>query len=104
MGVEELKSRFKRFAIDVAKLIGELPQGITNRAYSNQLIRSSSSSAANYRAACRGKSRADFINKLKLVEEEMDESIFFLEMLSEFNPNHTEKIDTLTKEVNELLA
>lgn len=60
--------------------------------------------AANYRAACRGKSPADFIYKLKIVEEELDESIFFLEMLAEFNKEETNEITTLVKEGNELLA
>lgn len=92
MSVEELKNRFKKFAIGVARLIELLPKNVINSAYCNQLIRSSSSSAANYRAACRGKSPADFINKLKIVEEELDESIFFLEMLAEFNSNKAMKL------------
>lgn len=104
MSIEELKSRFKKFAIRVAKLIQQLPKSTINNAYCNQLIRSSSSSAANYRAACRGKSPADFINKLKIVEEELDESIFFLEMLEEFNEVETDEINFLVKEGNELLA
>lgn len=104
MGFEELKNRFKKFAICVAKLIQELPKNTINTAYCNQLIRSSSSSAANYRAACRGKSPADFIYKLKIVEEELDESIFFLEMIHEFNSVHTDDIPTIIKEGNELLA
>lgn len=74
MSVEELKNRFKKLAIRVAKLIQQLPKSTINSAYCNLLIRSS---AANYRAACRGKSPADFINKLKIVEEKSDEFIFF---------------------------
>ncbi|MBL7839944.1 MAG: four helix bundle protein [Cyclobacteriaceae bacterium] len=104
MSIEELKSRFKKFAVGVAKLIQSLQSSTINNAYCNQLILSSSSSAANYRAACRGKSPADFINKLKIVEEELDESIFFLEMLEEFNTGKTTEIQTLLKEANELLA
>lgn len=104
MSVEELKNRFKKFAVRVAKLIQRLPKSTINSAYCNQLIRSSSSSAANYRAACRGKSPAAFINKLKIVEEELDESIFFLEMIEEFNPSETDEITPLVKEGNELLA
>ncbi len=72
----------------------------------NQLLRCSSSIAANYRAAIRAKSNADFINKLKIVEEEADESQFFLELLSKINSNeqlHPE-IDRLTKEVDELIS
>ena len=104
MSVEELKNRFKKFAIGVANLIQHLPKNTINSAYCNQLIRCSSSTAANYRAACRGKSAADFINKLKIVEEELDESIFFLEMIEEFNPDEADSTKPLIKEANELLA
>ena len=104
MSIEELKQRFKSFAISIAELIRELPVNNINNPYCNQLIRSSSSSAANYRAACRGKSTPDFINKLKIVEEELDESIFFLELLIHFNSGFKENIAILLKEGNELLA
>jgi len=103
MTSEELKLRFKHFAIEVAILISKMPKDVINNAYCNQLIRCSSSTAANYRAACRGKSTADFINKLKIVEEEMDESIFFMELLQHFNPEIPE-FPGLIKESNELLA
>ena len=103
MTSEELKLRFKHFAIEVAILISKMPKHIVNNAYCNQLIRCSSSTAANYRAACRGKSTADFINKLKIVEEEIDESIFFLELLQHFNPEIPD-FPGLIKESNELLA
>jgi len=68
-----------------------------------QLVRSSSSVGANYRAARRAKSDADFLNKLKICEEEADESIYFLELLKVFNPGVAENIDRLVKEANELL-
>ena len=104
MTSEDLKKRFKVFAINNGKLIQDLPQTIINSAYCRQLIRSSSSPGTNYRAALRGKSTADFINKLKIVEEETDESIYFLELLIEFNPKFTSTINLLIKEGNELLA
>lgn len=104
MDKEELKKRFKNFAIDVAELIGDLPESRINKPYLNQLIRSSSSTGANYRAACRAKSSADFINKLKIVEEETDESIYFLELLHHFNPTFHDRINILVKEGNELLS
>jgi len=104
MSIEKLKQRYKDFAIKVAELIRELPLNNINNPYCNQLIRSSSSSAANYRAACRGKSTPDFINKLKIVEEELDESIFFLELLSHFNSGFKEKFILLLNEGNELLS
>jgi four helix bundle protein len=102
--MQDLKNRYKNFAIKTGELIQLLPKSIINSAYSNQLIRSSSSPGTNYRAACRGKSTADFINKLKIVEEELDESIYFLELVQHFNPNIQDKIETLIKESNELLS
>src|SRR5262245_44692087 len=102
--MQDLKGRYKKFAIEVGTLIQVLPRNIINIAYSNQLIRCSSSPGTNYRAACRGKSAADFINRLKIVEEELDESIYFLELLEHFNPYLREKIFPLILESNELLA
>ena len=104
MSVEQLKERFKKFAISTAIYIQKLEKNTVNNAYSNQLIRSSSSPAANYRAASRAKSSADFINKLKIVEEELDESIFFLELLDHFNPTLSDNNKVLIKEASELLA
>lgn len=93
-----------QFAIDAGLLIQKLPKSIINGAYANQLIRSSSSPGTNYRAALRGKSTADFINKLKIVEEELDESVFFLELLHYFNPDLRAEIETIIREANELIA
>ena len=104
MSIEDLKGRFKKFAIEVAMLIQKLPKNTINYAYSNQLVRCSGSSAANYRAACRGKSTPDFINKLKMVEEELDEPVFFLELLHHFNPAENDSFLKSIKEANELLA
>lgn len=104
MSIEELRLRFKRFAINVASLIRALPGNTINAAYSSQLVRSSSSSGAIYRAACRAKSTADFVNKLKIVEEELDESIFFLELLRHFNPRFDDDFKQPLGEGNELLA
>jgi four helix bundle protein len=102
--MQDLKKRYLQFAIEVALLIQKLPKATINSACSNQLIRSSSSPGTNYRAASRGKSSADFINKLKIVEEELDESSYFLELLHYFNPDHRAEIERLLKETNELLA
>ena len=76
---------------------------LVNRAYGNQLIRSASSVGANYRATRRAKSNADFINKFKIVEEELDESLFFLEMIVEFNKAKRDKITIIYKEGEGLL-
>ena len=73
-------------------------------AFSRQLIRCSSSVGANYRAACRAKSTADFINKLKIVEEEADESMFFLEIFQEISDNNHNELKKLHAEANELTA
>ncbi len=103
MDAEEMKRRTKSFAINTGHLTSLMDRNDLNRNYCNQLIRCSSSVAANYRAVRRAKSKADFINKLKIVEEELDESLLFLELLLEFNQNIKSKIDIIYKEGEELL-
>jgi four helix bundle protein len=103
MDSEEMKNRTKQFAINVGVLTQGLPVSQINKAYSNQIIRSSSSVGANYRASRRAKSNADFINKLKIVEEELDESLFFLELLVFFNQPQKEVIGILYREGETLL-
>ncbi len=104
MTKEELKERLKQYALSVARLVLKLPYNIVNRNFSDECNRSASSSAANYRTALRAKSNADFINKLKIVEEELDKSLFLLEMIAEMNALFAEEIKPLSKEGNELLA
>ncbi|MEN2280962.1 four helix bundle protein [Algoriphagus sp. SE2] len=103
---QEIIRRTKQFAIDVWRLCSKLPHSREFNGYVNQLIRSSSSFAANYRAVTRAKSKADFINKLKIVEEEADESQFFLEVINEINDNFelSSEIKRLIKEADELVA
>lgn len=103
MNAEQMKQRTKAFAIDTAQFILSLNFTVVNKAYSNQPIRCSSSVAANYRAVRRAKSKADFINKLKIAEEELDENLCFLELLLEFNKNKENIIRVLLKEGEELL-
>ena len=103
MDAKEMMKRTKQFAIDCGHLILSLPNNIINHAYSAQLIKSSSSVGANYRATRRAKSNADFINKFKIVEEEVDESLFFLELIVEFNKDIRNKIAILYKESEEIL-
>ena len=101
----DLKERTKKFAIACWRLCDKLPSGRGFNAYINQLIRCSSSVGANYRASQRAKSTADFINKLKIVEEEADESMYFLELLLEIsNEQFKGEIIILHKEANELLS
>ena len=104
MNSDILKKRTKLFSIHIGKLVLELQYNILNKNYANQITRCSSSVGANYRAACRAKSTADFIYKLKIVEEELDEAMFFLELLEEFNPDKKNTIQSLLKEANELLS
>ena len=104
MNKEELKNRFKNYALQIAFFVLKLPYNIVNKNYADQLNRSASSAAANYRAALRGKSSADFINKFKIVEEELDETLFFFEMIEAVNPSLKESISSIHKEGNELLS
>ena len=99
----EMLQRTKQFAIDCGHLVLSLESNVVNRVYCGQLIRSSSSVGANYRATRRAKSNADFINKFKIVEEEMDESLFFLEMIVEFNKDKRDKFIVVYKEGEEIL-
>jgi four helix bundle protein len=99
----DMKARTFAFAVNVGKLVGELPRSAVNNAYTNQIVRCSSSVGANYRAARRAKSDADFLNKLKIVEEEADETIYFLELLNEFNKELNGKFVVLINEGTEIL-
>ena len=101
---EVLKNRTKTFAIDCWQLCSRFPVSREYNAYCNQLIRCSSSVGANYRAACRAKSTADFINKLKIVEEEADESMYFIELLLEVSNKEHIEMRRLLGEANELLS
>ena len=98
----ELIDRTKQFALRVIKLVGALPRTIEGRAIAG--MRSGTSVAANYRAACRGRSKAEFIAKLGTVEEEADESAFWLELLIEAEILATVRIQPLLLEARELVA
>ncbi len=99
-----MRFRTKRFAIDCWKLCKDIPKSREFDAWTKQLIRCSSSVGANYRASQRAKSKADFINKLKIVEEEADESIYWLELLHEVMDPANNEIKQVKQEANELLA
>ena len=105
MNSTDLQNRTKKFALEVIKLAGKLPNNRVGWTFSDQIIRSSSSVAANYRATCRAKSDKDFIFKLEIVIEETDETCFWLEMISESGVvDSKSEIDILHKEGNELLS
>ena len=99
-----MKLRTKRFALEIIRLVATLPKTIEGRVVGNQLIRSGTSVGANYRAACRGKSKADFISKLGTVEEEADESCYWLELIIDGNILPQTEVDPLLKEANEITA
>ena len=99
----DLGSRTFHFAVNVGRLVTSLPNSTINRSNTGQLIRCSASVGANFRAAGRAKSTADFINKLKIVEEETDETMYFLQLLAEFNPANTPEIAPLIDEATQIL-
>ena len=100
---EQLKKRTKKFALDVIGLSAELPQIVETRHAISQLIRSSSSVAANYRSACRGKSKADFISKMGTVVEEADETLLWFELFEDAEVCAPDKVNKLKSEADELL-
>ncbi len=100
----ELKNRTKAFALRVLKLIDTLPDTRSGRVLAGQLGRSGTSVGANYRAACRSRSTAEMISKLSVVEEEADESAFWLELTGEHGLLRPGKIAALHKEAGELTA
>ncbi|MEY2528223.1 MAG: hypothetical protein QOJ05_313 [Verrucomicrobiota bacterium] len=100
----ELKARTQAFAVRVIRLVDALPNSVKGRAIANQIIRSATSVAANYRAACRARSRAEFVAKIGIVEEEADETAFWLELIVECQIRSAKEIDPLLKEASELVA
>lgn len=100
----ELLNRTKNFALEIIKLVNDLPQNSVNKVIGAQILRSATSIGANYRAALRAKSRPDFIYKIKIVEEESDETIYWLELLKESNINFIQIIEKLLCEAKELTA
>ncbi|GFZ41650.1 four helix bundle protein [Bacteroides nordii] len=103
MTAEEMKMRLKNLAVRVIKLVDKLPNTPAGRAIGNQIIRSGTSPAANYRAACLGKSDKDFLNKLKIVEEELDETLYWLELIMEIQMIKSDLLSALYEENKELL-
>ena len=104
MTERELLERKKQFALRVFKLVGVLPETIQGRVVAAQLLRSGTSVAANYRAACRARSKPEFIAKLGIVEEEADESAFWLELIIETGLLNPRKVTPLLAEAGEIVA
>ena len=102
---EELsKQRTKRLALDIISLVESLPTSPTTNVIGRQLIRSATSIGANYRAACRGKSKADLLFKLSIVEEEADGTVYWLELLIELHIVSKARVAALLKETDEIIA
>lgn len=100
----DLKDRTKKFALEIIKLVSELPKTTVGFELGKQLIRSGTSIGANYRSSQRGRSRAEFISKLSVVQEEADETIFWLELIAEGHLLLEDRIRPILKEANELTA
>ena len=104
MNKDDLKNRTKDFCVRVIKMTNQLPETRAANNISSQLTRSAMSIGANYRAARLAKSHRDFINKLKIVEEETDESLYWLELIEDCNLLKSERLKSLKQEATELLA
>lgn len=104
MTSDELKLRTKKFALRIIKLTENLPDNQSGKIIGNQLIRSATSVGANYRAACRSRSKQEFISKIKIVEEEADESMYWLELIREIKFFNVNRMNGIIKEADELTA
>ena len=101
---DEMKKRTKTYANRIVKLCGALSDDWIAQTLGKQLLRSGTSVGANYRAVCRAKSNSDFINKLRIVEEECDESLFWMELLVDNNLVKSSRLRDLMEEADEILA
>ena len=104
MTEKELKNRTRKFAVDILNFVDQLPTRRSAQIIANQLGRSASSIAANYRASCRSRSFAEFISKLGIVEEEADETYFWLDIITETKNADLESVAPLLNEAHELTA
>ena len=102
MTKEELKERYRRFALGIISLVNNMPNSIASLAIARQIIRSGTSPSANYRAACIAKSDKDFLNKLKMVEEEIDETSHWLSLIIDSEMLPKSKVQSLFEESIEL--
>jgi four helix bundle protein len=100
----ELLARTKAFGLRVLRLVDHLPRTTSGRAIGNQLVRSGTAVGANYRAACRSRSRAEFAAKLGVVAEEADETVYWLELIREGGLVPATKLTELLEEADELTA
>ena len=104
MEPKDLKQRTKEFALRIIKLVESLPRGTITDVIGKQLLRSGTSVGANYRSSCRAKSTADFISKMGTVEEEADESIYWMELLIASGLISKDEVDELLDEADQIVA
>ena len=104
MNSTEFQDKTKRLGLHVIRFVEILPQNYTSRVIVNQILRCALSVGANYRAVCRAKSDKDFINKMKIVEEECDETNYWLEIIEESGLAKIEVVTPLKREAKEILA
>ena len=104
MNSAEFQNKTKKLGLGVIRFVEVLPQNYASRVIINQILRCALSVGANYRAVCRAKSDKDFIHKMKIVEEECDETIYWLEIIEESGLAKVEPIAPLRKEAKEILA
>ena len=104
MNEQEFKQRTKALALRVIKLVSSLPKNTVSEVIGKQLIRSGTSVGANYRAACRARSTADLIAKLRIVEEEADECLYWMELIVEAKLLEVTNLRSIMSETNEILA
>lgn len=104
MNAEEMKTRTKKFALRILKVADSLPRTASGRTLAGQIARSGTSVAANYRAAGKARSKAEFISKLGIAEEEADETQFWLEMIVESGVVPSGRLQPLQQEARELTA
>jgi four helix bundle protein len=102
--IDELKERMKRFGLAIIRLVEKMPGGRAAAVVSNQMVRAGTSAGANYRSACRARSKADFIAKMGIVEEELDETLYWLEVSCEAGFLLRADVDGVMREAKELLA
>jgi four helix bundle protein len=104
MTTNELKDRTKKFALSIINLTEKIPNTTQGRVICNQIIRSGTSVGANYRAAIRSRSKAEFISKLNIVQEEADETLYWLELLMDAKLLDEKVLNEIMKETNELVS
>ena len=104
MDKNDLKQRTKKFSLEIIKIIELIPKTKIGYTIANQMIRSATSVGADYGAACRAKSDKDLLNKLLIVEEEADETLYWLELLQETKTLNENVLDNIMKECDELVA